>query len=148
MKIAKGVTRMGYTTIFKGALTISPLPTDEIVEIVIDISKTRHDEIGYPSIWCQWVINSDRKLEWNGAEKFYNYIEWLRYLIDNIFVPNGYILNGRIRYRGERIEDIGVIYVKDNEIKNILGIYDITDDEIIIAFTMEENGESRIEILT
>lgn len=121
---------MGYTTKFKGELTIKPCPLDEIIEIVNDISKTRHDDKKYPGIWCNWVINSNRNLEWNGAEKFYNYIEWLQYLVQNVFAPKGYQLNGRIRYQGERMEDIGVIYVKDNVVKNICGLYDIFDYDV------------------
>lgn len=122
---------MGYTTKFKGELVIDPCPTTEIVDIINKMTHIRHDDRKFPSIWCQWIINSNNKLEWNDAEKFYNYIEWLEYLIENIFVPNGYYLNGRIRYRGERLEDIGVIYVKNNEVKNIRGIYDVADDELL-----------------
>ena len=39
-------------------------------------------------------------------EKFYFYIEWLQYLIDEYFKPQGYELNGKINYRGERLDDI------------------------------------------
>lgn len=69
---------MGYTTKFKGEISITLYPTDDIVKLVNKISHTRHDERKYPGIWCQWIINSNNKLEWNGAEKFYYYVEWLR----------------------------------------------------------------------
>ena len=139
---------MGYTTKFKGELKIKPSPSNEIIKVVNNISKTRHDNEKYPGIWCQWIINSNGNLEWNGAEKFYNYIEWLQYLIQNVFEPKGYVIEGRVRYRGERFEDIGVIYVKDNVVKNICGLYEISDDEIIVAVTMNDSGKMEMEILT
>ncbi len=41
---------------------------------------------------------------WNGAEKFYNYVEWLQYLIDKILAPRGYTLNGECQWFGENWE--------------------------------------------
>lgn len=68
-----------------------------------------------PGLWCQWVINEkDNCLEWDGGEKFYNYEEWLEYLIDNFFEPLGYVLNGDIEWQGEAYDDFGTIHVEDN----------------------------------
>ena len=147
IKLFKENDTMGYTTKFKGELSITPCPAEDIIELVNKISHTRHDDRKYPGIWCQWIINIDKKLEWNGAEKFYNYIEWLEYLIKNIFAPRGYKLDGRIRFQGERFLDIGIIYVKDNSVRKIYGLDDVTDDEIIIALTMDEEGNTKMEIL-
>ena len=71
--------------------------------------------ITQPSLWCHWIIKGN-KLVWNGAEKFYNYIEWLQYLIDNFFIPSGYILNGQVEWQGEDEDDFGIISVEDNEV--------------------------------
>ncbi len=68
-----------------------------------------------PGLWCQWVPSFDRtKIEWNGGEKFYNYVEWLEYLISNFIKPWGYVLNGDVDWRGEDWDDAGTISVKDN----------------------------------
>lgn len=68
-----------------------------------------------PSLWCQWVPTEDGwYLEWDGSEKFYNYIDWLEYLITKIFTPRGYILNGEIEWRGEDHGDNGTIRVTNN----------------------------------
>jgi len=68
-----------------------------------------------PGLWCQWRPSDDSKvLEWDGGEKFYNYIEWLEYLIKKSFIPWGYILNGEIDWQGEDEEDIGTIIINDN----------------------------------
>jgi len=71
-----------------------------------------------PGLWCQWTINEDRtKLEWDGGEKFYNYIEWLQYVINNFLGPWGYTLSGTIKFQGEDPDDQGEITV----INNIIG---------------------------
>jgi hypothetical protein len=49
--------------------------------------------LGQPGLWCQWVVNDYNYLEWDGGEKFYNYTEWLDYLIEHFFEPWGYTLN-------------------------------------------------------
>jgi hypothetical protein len=68
-------------------------------------------------LWCKWSPNDDgTAIEWNGAEKFYNYVEWLKYIIDNFLVRWGYTLNGSVEWQGED-SDIGRIVVVDNKVK-------------------------------
>src|SRR5262245_61818938 len=31
-----------------------------------------------PGLWCQWEVESTI-LQWDGGEKFYDYVEWLQY---------------------------------------------------------------------
>ena len=68
----------------------------------------------HPGLWCQWVINDDNELEWDGGEKFYEYTAWLKYLIKHFFGPWGVILNGEITWKGEDSDDLGKIVVTDN----------------------------------
>ncbi len=71
--------------------------------------------VGQPGLWCQWVVTEDgRYLQWYGTEKFYNYVEWMRYLIEHFFQPWGCTLNGEIEWQGEKEDDIGAIKVKGN----------------------------------
>lgn len=68
-----------------------------------------------PGLWCQWLIQDDRQtIQWDGGKKFYHYVEWLEYLIGRILYPRGYVLNGRVRWQGERDGDSGTITVSDN----------------------------------
>jgi len=68
-----------------------------------------------PGLWCQWIPNEDGdEILWNGCEKFYHYDEWLNYIIHKFLKPNGYTLNGKVRYEGEDSTDIGYIIVEDN----------------------------------
>jgi hypothetical protein len=70
-----------------------------------------------PSLWCQWKPTSDRMgIEWDGGEKFYNYTEWLVYLIHKFLAPNGYVLNGVVEWSGEESGDVGEIFVEDNKV--------------------------------
>lgn len=70
-----------------------------------------------PSLWNQWTPSDDRMgIEWDGGEKFYNYTEWLVYLIHKILAPNGYVLNGVVEYSGEEVGDVGEIVVVDNRV--------------------------------
>lgn len=76
-----------------------------------------------PGLWCQWIINDNGELEWDGGEKFYDYVEWLKYLISNFFEPNGYVLTGEIQFRGEYWSDFGTITCKDNNVSISFGNY-------------------------
>ena len=63
-----------------------------------------------PGLWCQWRPSKCGKyIKWDGAEKFYNYIEWLEYIMKNFLVPKGYLLSGVVWWEGEDREDIGTI---------------------------------------
>jgi len=75
-----------------------------------------------PGLWCQWIPTDDgSELVWNGGEKFYNYVEWLQYLIDKILSPRGYTLNGECQWFGENRDDVGVIIVKNNKVTTKVG---------------------------
>lgn len=89
-----------------------------------------------PGLWCQWIINEDGYLTWDGGEKFYDYKEWLIYLIKHFFEPDGYILNGTIDFQGDDSDDFGQIVVVDNKVSIEYGICfdsisDISDDDLI-----------------
>lgn len=82
---------------------------------------------GQPGLWCQWVPVQDAtggsRIEWDGGEKFYNYEEWLKYLVKHFLKPWGYELNGEVHWQGEDGDDRGVIYAKNNKV-------DAVDDSI------------------
>lgn len=96
-----------------------------------------------PGLWCQWIINDNGDLEWDGGEKFYNYEAWLDYLIEHFFEPLGYVLNGDIEWQGEERDDYGTIHVVDNFVEMQEGfrrsaLDDLTTD-ILIA-ELESRG--------
>ena len=70
-----------------------------------------------PSVWCDWAPvhrNEYDAIEWNGAEKFYDYVEWIEYIAHKILAPKGYTLEGEVEWRGEDWEDTGTISIVDN----------------------------------
>jgi hypothetical protein len=108
---------MGYTTNFDGGLKFNRVLNVTEFNHLKDFSEERHDESDYPGIWCQWVSNDEgTELVWDGGEKFYEYVEWLEWLIDNYFESQSLVLNGTIRWQGEDISDVGRIDVKDNHV--------------------------------
>lgn len=82
---------------------------------ILDINKPPASQ---PGLYCQWVVENDgAELVWDGGEKFYNYVEWLEYLISHFFAPCGYVLNGTVMFDGEDSFDCGAITVTDNVVK-------------------------------
>lgn len=75
------------------------------------------DIIKQPGLWCQWRLDDETTLSWDGSEKFYNYIEWLQYLIVHFFEPWGIKVNGEVTWQGEDSNDMGKIIVTDNVIE-------------------------------
>ena len=90
----------------------------------------------HPGLWCQWIINDNGELEWDGGEKFYEYEAWLVYLIDHFFKPLGYVLNGDITWQGDEHDDLGIIHVVDNKVSMEYGIREHSikdiDTEVLI----------------
>lgn len=75
-----------------------------------------------PSLWCQWIPTQDRMgIEWDGGEKFYEYIDWIKYLINNFLAPKGYVLNGSVMWNGEDAGDVGTIAITENIVEILYG---------------------------
>tara|TARA_R100001594_G_scaffold92136_2_gene126448 strand:- start:4926 stop:5417 length:492 start_codon:yes stop_codon:yes gene_type:complete len=81
-----------------------------------DVTAYNSPPASQPSLWCQWVPTGDgRHLQWNGCEKFYDYVRWLSDVICPQFLARwGYMLNGCVSWVGEDDRDRGTITVKDN----------------------------------
>lgn len=107
---------MGYTTDFIGHIDIAPslneeeiayltafsasrrfdrpggpyeVPGNPYAEALDDIPTDRYnDPAGQPGLWCQWVPCWEGCcLTFDGNEKFYRSVEWLRYLIAHFLRP-------------------------------------------------------------
>lgn len=70
-----------------------------------------------PSLWCQWIpTESGDAIVWDGGEKFYSYIEWIKYIIQHFMIPWGIVINGEVEWEGEERDDLGIIIVENNEV--------------------------------
>jgi hypothetical protein len=84
----------------------------------LDVTDYNNPPRTQPGLWCQWIPSEDGKfIQWDGNEKFYEYVAWLEYLIKNFLAPKGYVLNGTVEWQGEDSEDVGRIGVKKNVVK-------------------------------
>lgn len=73
---------------------------------------------GQPGLWCKWVPNElGTGIVWDRGEKFYDYIAWLEYLLEHFLTPWGYVVNGRVAWKGEDRADTGVIIVTANAVE-------------------------------
>ena len=108
---------MGYTTDFVGNLTITPTLNEHEIEYLDafrlsrrclreggpyavpgnpraeDSSGFRGDTYnvraaGQPNLWCDWEVCWEGEcLAWDGTEKSYSMVPWLRYLIAHFLEP-------------------------------------------------------------
>ena len=77
-----------------------------------------------PSLWNNWILDPETStLSWEPHDKFYNYREWLTYIIDDILAPDGYKVNGYIKWVGdEHPLDRGYTCVNNNIIIDRLSL--------------------------
>ncbi len=111
---------MGYTTEFEGSFRLSAEPP---VKVIVALHAAAEDQeypegpTPWPSGYCQWELTRDcMGIKWDGSEKFYDYVEYLQAILDNILKPNGLTLTGEVKYRGEDNEDYGVLRIEDGEV--------------------------------
>ena len=82
-----------------------------------DVTDYNNPPAEQPGLWCQWVPTDDGyAIVWDEGEKFYNYVEWLEYLVKHFLAPWGYLLNGVVSWQGEDGDDVGRICVIDNDV--------------------------------
>lgn len=73
--------------------------------------------ITQPGLWNGWMPNSEgTHIVWDEIENFYNYIEWIKYIINNFLIPWNYILNGKMQWQGDAKKDKGIICIENNVI--------------------------------
>ena len=120
---------MGYTTDFEGQFDLTPPLNLNQVEELTAFAERRHNEQQYPSFYCQWVPTADgAKLEWDGGEKFYDYVGWLKRLINSFFIPWGVTVSGKVRWMGEERSDLGTIIVANNVVTEKRGYINFGED--------------------
>ena len=103
-----------------------------------------------PELWCDWSISCEKEIDddnimgylaWNGAEKFYSYVKWLEYLIDNFFKPTNLTLTGAVLAVGEEEKDATYIIIENN----IINTYDVCSENIE---DIKHKYEKNLELLS
>ena len=86
-----------------------------------DIINYNHPPADQPGLWCNWGLGEDMEsIVWTGAEKFYEYIAWMGYIVTEL-EERGYIMNGEIRWEGEDPDDKGILMVNNNAVSYKIG---------------------------
>lgn len=120
---------MGYTTDFMGSIEIVPPLNEAEIAYLNKFNETRHSEDD-PSYYCQWVPTEDgTAIEWNGDEKFYGSVEWMKHLINHFlkpgaeapldFLQKNHVCNGKIIAQGEDPRDRWKLLVNDNVVTTV-----------------------------
>lgn len=119
---------MGYTTEFQGQFEVTSTAStykermkslDEFNTVMKEVYETRHGDNcrewqGFPSFYCQWIFDpKECVVKWDGGEKFYRYVEWLKIVIE-LANQQHLLLNGEVKWRGEDFDDVGTIIVENN----------------------------------
>lgn len=120
-----------------------------------------------PGLWCQWVISpvnpkdmeDETKdtvrayLEWDGAEKFYCYTEWLKYIIKNFLEPEGITACGAFLAVGEEYGDATYIIVDNNNVSTVDAFNEGASEELcnklsgdLLKFFLEEVSSAPSQI--
>jgi hypothetical protein len=120
---------MGYNTNFSGQFDLDKPLTPEhkafLNQIAGECEKMEPPagsiiDDNEPDSYCDWVPTEDGTgIEWNGAEKFSNYVDWIEYLVSHFLQPWGYVLNGQVDWIGDASDDRGMIYIKDNKVEAV-----------------------------
>jgi len=111
----------------EGQLYYNPDSTQHGQEQDISIVEYNYPPQAQPGLWLQWQYNPNGEygdkpsISWDGGEKFYYYVEWLKYIIKMILEPKGYTLNGEVTWVGEDSSDHGKLIVKDNQVSTKTG---------------------------
>lgn len=112
---------MGYTTDFEGGFTVTPNLTQADADELEAFSNVDHRDEDMPGFYCQWVpdtlADGTSIIRWDYGEKFYDYVEWIQWLIENKLAPKGYVLNGTCQWQGEESSDMGQIQITDNVVE-------------------------------
>lgn len=116
---------MGYTTEFQGEFKLNRgLTHQEWLDMRKLAEYNRAEYVIYtdtpetiPDSYNQWEPNeSGTAIVWNGGEKFYDYVHWLRWIVKHYLRPHGLVIDGEVEWSGEEFDDRGVIVAIDNKI--------------------------------
>ena len=108
---------MGYTTIFTGAIALSrPLSFSEAKQLLEYSDEPDNIPLPHPESYLQWVPSETLDhIVWDGGEKFYNYVEWMKWLCAWL-ASIGITASGAVHWSGEDASDQGEILVLDSEV--------------------------------
>jgi hypothetical protein len=109
---------MGYTTEFTGAIGLDRKLTMAEAKELLEIASSDRNHKATTGIdaYFQWVpADTLQHIVWDGNEKFYMYVEQLRWLCGWLS-ERGILANGSLYWQGEETGDTGTIVVTANSV--------------------------------
>ncbi|WP_042208294.1 hypothetical protein [Paenibacillus durus] len=92
-----------------------------------------------PDLWLFWIpANDGRSLIWEGPDDSDYILDWIAYLIQKIFEPREYVLNGKFQIFAER--GLEAIEIKDNHI--VMDGKPVELDEVLLNIMMKRMQQS------
>lgn len=83
-----------------------------------DVRDSNIPPAGQPGLWCQWEASADgSRIQWDGGEKFYEYVDWLKYIVEHFLKPWGRTISGEVCWYGEDHGDRGRISADKNKVR-------------------------------
>lgn len=109
---------MGYTTKFTGAIKLSrKLTMAEAKELLEIAASDNSEQFTGIDAYFQWVpADTLEHIVWDEGEKFYKYVEQLRWLCGDWLDQRGIEAHGTMLWQGEETGDSGTLGVLGNEV--------------------------------
>lgn len=106
---------MGYTTNFTGAIELGRELTMAEAKELLEIAGDNGQKFTGIDAYFQWVpADTLRHIVWDQGEKFYSYVEQLKWLCSVWLDQRGISANGVLYWQGEETGDTGTITVTNN----------------------------------
>ncbi|MCW2228068.1 hypothetical protein QIH87_49940 (plasmid) [Bradyrhizobium elkanii] len=108
---------MGYTTEFTGAVKLGRKLTMAEAKELLEIAESGDSQtFTGVNAYFQWVpADTLEHIVWDGNEKFYKYVEQLKWLCGWL-VDRNISANGDLYWQGEETGDTGILSVADNKV--------------------------------
>lgn len=125
---------MGYDVYYNGEVRVAPPLTEEhagLLRALVNFEQTEKTQAIIAAIAASpepdlpghagvLEVSEDREyLLPEEGESRHGIRLWLRLLVQHLFVPLGYTLNGEVLWEGEDHDDSGGIFIKDNQIEAV-----------------------------
>ncbi len=130
---------MGYYTYFNGKFTLGTEAPQDVVDHVNQIENGQFETTGSPDSHSGWFMPDASTLMMRDGGKYYDYTDWLRWLVDIIFKPFELTMVGEIEWDGEEPGDIGKIRIDG---------YDVTVLQGRVTYTEVGEGMRPTEVTT
>lgn len=106
---------MGSTTRFEGRFNLDKPLAEEHRAFLAALHGYKEEALAFfepgqrSPPYCQWRVTADGLgIEWDGAQKFYGYVDWIK-AVQSKLSEWGYSLTGSVAFEGEDLFDVGVI---------------------------------------